>query len=330
MNKYYDISKLLSYNKILNFVIGQRGGGKTFCAKKWCINDFLKKGHEFIWVRRYKTEIKNLKQNFFNDIISANLFPTVEFAIKGDKIYINHKLAGQLVALSSFQNIKSSSFPNVTKIIFDEFIPENGRYLDKVEEPEAFTNLMDTIIRDRDNCRAVLIANNIQCTNKYFDYFQVRGNQLQQFTVYDSIVIEFYSNETYANERLKTKFGQLINGTNYGDFSLHNQSLKDNELFISERPKNTRFCYAFLWKGFYFGIWKDVKNDVLYLSQKYDESGLIFTLTTDDHQPKMLYLKSFKNTSYVKMLKYAYSVGSLYFENQMIKRYFLDEILSYL
>lgn len=30
---WYDLSQLLSYNKILNFVIGQRGGGKSFNAK---------------------------------------------------------------------------------------------------------------------------------------------------------------------------------------------------------------------------------------------------------------------------------------------------------
>ena len=92
MTKYYDISTLLSYNKILNFVIGQRGGGKTFNAKKWCINDFLKRGNEFVWVRRYKTEIKGLKQNFFNDIISTGIFPNVEFSIKGNHLFINNKL----------------------------------------------------------------------------------------------------------------------------------------------------------------------------------------------------------------------------------------------
>ena len=52
---WYDLSQLLSYNKILNFVIGQRGGGKSFNAKKWCVNDFIKNGKQFIWVRRYKT-----------------------------------------------------------------------------------------------------------------------------------------------------------------------------------------------------------------------------------------------------------------------------------
>ena len=176
MSKYYDISGLLSHNKIMNFIIGQRGGGKTFSAKKWCINDFLKRGNEFVWVRRYKTEIKNLKQNFWNDIIHEGLFPNTEFSIKGNNLFINNKLCGYLVALSSYQNIKSSSFPKVTKIIFDEFVPENGRYLPGVNnEVEVFLNLMDTIIRDRANCRAVLIANNIQITNKYFEFFKIRG-----------------------------------------------------------------------------------------------------------------------------------------------------------
>jgi hypothetical protein len=327
MNKYYDISSLLSYNKILNFVIGQRGGGKTFNAKKWCINDFLKRGNEFVWVRRYKTEIKGLKQNFFNDIISVGLFPDVEFSIKGNNLFINNKLAGYLVALSSFQNMKSSSFPKVTKIIYDEFIPETGRYLDKVDETEAFFNLMDTIIRDRDNCRAVLIANNIQCTNRYFDYLDIKANPDKRFTIFESCVIEYYTNEVYANERLQTRFGQLIQGTKYGEFSLNNASLRDNELFIQKRPANCIFCYALVWKGVHLGVWKDNRNDGLYISDKYDESGLIFSMTTDDHQPKMLFLKQFKQMSQIKTLKYAYSIGFLYFENQMVKRYFLDEIL---
>lgn len=331
MSKYYDISGLLSHNKIMNFIIGQRGGGKTFSAKKWCINDFLKRGNEFVWVRRYKTEIKNLKQNFWNDIIHEGLFPNTEFSIKGNNLFINNKLCGYLVALSSYQNIKSSSFPKVTKIIFDEFVPENGRYLPGVNnEVEVFLNLMDTIIRDRANCRAVLIANNIQITNKYFEFFKIRGDQTKRFVQKDSCVIEFYANDEYANERLKTPFGQLINGTTYGDFSLHNQSLLDNPLFIQEKPKHAVFIYAILWRGIYFGIWKDAKQDVLYFSDKYDQYGLIISMTTDDHQPKMLYIKDFKNMSQIKTLRYAYSVGSLYFENQRVKRYFLDEILAYI
>ena len=330
MNKYYDVSDLLSYNKILNFVIGQRGGGKTFSAKKWCVNDFIKSGgkNQFVWVRRYKTEMKKLKTSFWDDIISTGIFKDVEFSVNGDKLMINGEVSGYLVPLSTSQQMKSSSYPNVTKIIYDEFVIEKSslRYLSN--EVESFLSLMDTIIRDRDNCRAVLIANNIQVTNPYFDYFKIRGDQSKRFVKKDDMIIEFYTNEVYAEERIKTRFGRLIKDTEYGEFSLYNKPLLDNPLFIEQRTKQARFCYALLWKGVYIGVWKDNKQDKLYLSDKYDRDGLVFTLTTDDHQPKMLYLKQFKNMANIKALKYAYSVGSLCFENQMIKRYFIDEILS--
>lgn len=329
MSKYYDISTLLSYNKILNFIIGQRGGGKTFSAKKWCINDFLKKENQFIWVRHFKQELKQLKRNFWDDIINTGLYPDVEFSIQGDKLFINNKLCGYLVALSTATQLKSASFPKVNKIIFDEFIFEKGHNHYRGDEVVDFINLMDTVIRDRDNCRAVLIANNVQTTNPYFHYFNIRGDQSKRFVFnHDKgICIEFYSGDVYASERLKTRFGKLINGTEYGEFSLYNKPLHDNDEFIAQRPQNARYMYALLWKGFYIGVWYDNKNDVIYFSNKYDESRMIFSMTTDDHKPKMLFLKQFKQMSQIKQIKYAFSIGSLYFENQMIKRYFIDEIL---
>lgn len=329
MSKYYDISTILSYNKILNFIIGQRGGGKTFGAKKWAINDFLKKGNEFIWIRHFKQEIKQLKRNFWDDIIHSGLYPDVEFSISGDKLYINNKLCGYFIALSTSNQLKSSSYPKVNKIIFDEFIFEKGHNHYRGDEVNDFVNLLDTIIRDRDNCRAVLIANNVQTTNPYFHYFNIRGDQTKRF-VFDhqrGICIEFYTGDVYAQERLKTRFGQLINGTEYGDFSLYNKPLHDNNDFIEKRPNNSKFMYALLWKGYYIGVWYDVKNDRIYMSNQYDSSGIIFSLTTEDHVPKTLFLREFKRMSQIRDIKYAYSVGCLFFENQMIKRYFLDEIL---
>ena len=329
MNKYYDISTILSYNKILNFIIGQRGGGKTFGAKKWAINDFLKKGNEFIWIRHFKQEIKQLKRNFWDDIIHSGLYPDVEFSISGDKLYINNKLCGYLIALSTSNQLKSSSYPKVNKIIFDEFIFEKGHNHYRGDEVNDFVNLLDTIIRDRDNCRAVLIANNVQTTNPYFHYFNIRGDQTKRF-VFDhtrGICIEFYTGDVYAQERLKTRFGQLINGTEYGDFSLYNKPLHDNNDFIQKRPNNSKYMYALLWKGYYIGVWYDIKNDRIYMSNQYDSSGIIFSMTTEDHFPKTLFLREFKRMSQIRDIKYAYSVGCLYFENQMIKRYFLDEIL---
>lgn len=40
---YYDYHKILSYNALLNILIGERGVGKTYGATKLVINKFLKK-----------------------------------------------------------------------------------------------------------------------------------------------------------------------------------------------------------------------------------------------------------------------------------------------
>ena len=38
---WYDYSKVLSYNAMFNFIIGERGVGKTYGAKKYAINRFI-------------------------------------------------------------------------------------------------------------------------------------------------------------------------------------------------------------------------------------------------------------------------------------------------
>lgn len=330
MSNFYSLNELLSYKKILNFVIGQRGGGKSFNAKKWCINDFLKNGNEFIWVRRYKTETKKLKMTFFENILSEGLFNEHDFKIKGNEILIDNKVAGHFVSLSTSQQEKSTSYPRVTKIVYDEFVVEKSHIRYLPNEVETFLGFMDTVIRNRDNCRVLCIANNIQVTNPYFDYFKIRGDQTKRFVVKDDIIIEYYSNEKFAEERLKTRFGQLIKNTEYGDFSLNNKSLLDNPIFIAEKSPNARPYFNMRWKGMTFGIWYDIKGDEVFFSSKYDPSVTTFSLTNDDHEPMMLHLKGFKKMGCVKNMKYAYSIGKLYFENQMLKRYFLDEILSYI
>ena len=45
---YYDLHNLLTRNAPWNFVIGARGLGKTFAAKRYGIKEYLKHGHEFI------------------------------------------------------------------------------------------------------------------------------------------------------------------------------------------------------------------------------------------------------------------------------------------
>ena len=50
---YYDLQEVLSYNAMINMLIGMRGLGKTYSVTKYVIKKFLTKKEEFFYIRRY-------------------------------------------------------------------------------------------------------------------------------------------------------------------------------------------------------------------------------------------------------------------------------------
>ena len=57
---YYNADELWSRNSVFNYVIGTRGDGKTYDAKKRMVKLWLNKRKESIYLRRYKSELKKL------------------------------------------------------------------------------------------------------------------------------------------------------------------------------------------------------------------------------------------------------------------------------
>ena len=69
-NIYYDITNTITYDALYYFIIGERGVGKTYSAKKFCIRRFLKTGEQFVYLRRYKTDLEKGKKKFFKALIN--------------------------------------------------------------------------------------------------------------------------------------------------------------------------------------------------------------------------------------------------------------------
>jgi predicted AAA+ superfamily ATPase len=95
---YYDYNDILSRNAMINFILTNRGLGKTYGIKKKFINNFLKKGEQFVYVRRYKTEFKKIL-TFFDDI--ADQFPNHSFKCTKNFAYIDDKVCGYFIPLST-------------------------------------------------------------------------------------------------------------------------------------------------------------------------------------------------------------------------------------
>lgn len=314
---YYNPNDLLSYNRILNFLIGARGIGKSYAFKKHPINRFLKYGEQFIYVRRFKTELRKVS-NYFDDIKEE--FENVKFEVKGRQFFINDKLAGWSIPLSTWQSEKSNAYPNVTTIIFDEFIREkdNSGYLPN--EVEALLNLMDTVFRDRDNVRCICLSNAVTVVNPYFVYFSLTPDIEKRFNAYKDIVIEIPDSREFSNMRRKTRFGSLIDGTSYGDMSLDNKFTNDSNVFIEKRSKGSKYVFSVIYSGMTIGVWVDVEVGLMYMSNDHDPSSKhVFALMTNDLKENVMLLTGWKKNYHLMKLVNSFKRGVLRFDNQVLR-----------
>lgn len=324
---FYDINHVLTYNAYFNFLIGERGVGKTYSAKKFVINKFLKSGAQFIYLRRYKTESSKAKKTFFNDVSSE--FKGHSFENRGDLFYIDDKVAGFSISLSVANILKSVCYDQVQTIIFDEFIIDKGCYHYLSSEVNTFLEFCETVFRLRDNVRVLFLANAISQTNPYFLYFNITHNKFKNIQLYNDglILVHIMNNQDYRNFKKSTKFGRLVANSDYGNYAIDNAFLRDNDNFIAKKSGNCSFSFAFIFQDQTFGVWYNYKGGRVFVSSDYEyNTPYIFTTTLENHRPNSLLLKNAKKyncwNDFLKQFKY----GNVYFENMKIKNITLELI----
>lgn len=322
---YYNPQKLLTYDFLWNMIIGERGNGKTYSIKKYLINKFKKTGEQFVWIRRYETEFDDFSE-FFSDIIANNEFPKDELVVKGKKLYCNNKLMGFGIPLSKGITKKSVNYSGVTRICFDEFlIPKGSSYHYLKNEVFRLFDLYETIARTR-RVKMFMLANSISQNNPYFREFNVRLTG--QFTkVNNQLIIETTNSVNYRQYKKQTEFGRLAEATGYAKYAIDNEFVEDNYNFIEKRTPEAINRFNIQFDKVMLGIWIDVKNGKLYVSNKYNPDLPVYCITVEHLKPNYLILKS--NSHYMTMLKNAYEYGYIYYENLKIKGY-MENVQKYL
>lgn len=333
---YYDISNTLTYNALFFFIIGERGVGKTYSAKKFCIRRFLKTGEQFVYLRRYKTELSESvgdekDAKFFKKI--KNEFPDHKFRVSGDKLYCNDKICGYALSLSTALILKSAEFDKVKTIIFDEFIIDGGSsYHYFRNEVEQFLEFYESIARLRD-VRVLFLANAISISNPYFTYFNITlpyGNKNIKTFKNGLILIEYIKNLAYREVKKKSKFGQIIEGTKYSEYAIDNKFLRDNKSFVKKKSPKSKFFFIIIYNSKYYGVWRDFEEGSIFITSDYDpKCPIIFSFTADDHSEKTIYTR-FNNNGFLKSIVDNYRLGNLFFENQQTKNTFSELILKHI
>lgn len=329
-NIFFDYQKVLSYNALISIIIGERGVGKSYGSKKYVINRFIKKGEEFVYLRRYKTELKQSVPKFFDDIIANNEFKN-KLVVKGNNFYIDGKISGYALALSTANIMKSTSFAKVKTIIFDEFIIDKGCYHYLANEVTQFLDLIETIGRLR-NVRVIMLGNAISITNPYFMYFDLRlPYKNDTITFKDgSILVHYIKNEKYREVKKASRFGKLIDGTEYGKYAIDNEFLRDSKSFIAKKDTHSKYFFTLIINGTKYGIWASTKTNMFYVSKDFDPySNMIYAILNEDHKENTILVKPTAHPLIKSVINH-YRLSLLSFESQKIKNEVLNALSKYL
>ena len=323
---YYNYDKIRSYNALMNIIMTNRGFGKTYGFKDMAIKNFLKNGKQFMYIRRYKTDISKEKiELFFSDI--QEKYPSHKFQVKGKNAYCDGKLMGYFVALSTSLNLKSVPFPNVTLMCYDEFVIGGGSQQYIKGEVTIFAELMSTVIRKRNDCRVFLLANNISMVNPYFSYFDLKPKTNERFTLAKDgeLVLEISTSDDFIQEMKLTKFGVLFKDTHYSDYAIDNKSLLDNNSFIEVYPlKECIPVCSITLEEKKVQIWLHKNNGNYYCNEKIIETTLNFSLTQNDHTENSFLKTKLTNYPFFNNCIKAFQVGQIRFSNQFVKSTMYD------
>jgi len=187
-SEYYSIQPILETKCQYNMIIGERSNGKTYSALEIVLKNWWEYGKQGAYIRRWQEDYKGKRATqLFEGLIAENRiseitdgeWDTVKY--QSSKFYLAKKdetldkLVSQeepfcfAFALSDMEHDKSISYPNVTTIIFDEFLTRKY-YLP--DEFVTFMNVLSTIIRRRNDVTIFMLANTV---NKYAPYFKEMG-----------------------------------------------------------------------------------------------------------------------------------------------------------
>jgi len=338
---YLNFDYPLSYNALMTYIITERGLGKSYGAKKFVAKRFIKKGKQFVYLRRYKTELKQAMMKngnplFWEQIKNDKELKGHKFTNKYDTMYIDDKLAGFSMPLSIANILKSSTYDNVDTIIFDEFLIDKGSYHYLQNEVIQLLDVIETVARLRD-IRVIFLGNAISITNPYFTFFNLSlpYNSEVKIAKRDTngnplIVVYYAKNQKYRDVKKASRFGQLIDGTEYGKYAIDNEFLRDSKSFIRKKSKQCKFYFILVLNGKHYGIWCDYKDGIIYISNDYDPNCPVkFSINHNDHDENTLLIRT-RTSPFFKSIIEHYRLARLCFENQQIKNNVMEYLIKYL
>lgn len=235
--KYWDIRNILSRNAYYNIVFGERTNGKTYGVLQYGLERYFSGKGKMAIIRRWEEDFRGKQAStMFDSLIANGVINKLSKGRWNGVVYQSHRWYlckreidnpknveiddepfAYAFALSSDEHYKSSSYPHITLVLFDEFLTRNT-YLP--DEFVKFTSILSTIIRLRTNVIIFMLGNTV---NKYSPYFTEMG--LKNIKNMERGKIDLY---TYGDSGLTV-------AVEYSDFPTKEK--KSNVYFAFNNPK---------------------------------------------------------------------------------------------
>lgn len=186
-NFFYSYDRIDATGAYYRMVFGERSNGKTYGALMKVLTNYVDNGKQGAYIRRFDEDFNGKRgQQMFAAIESNNEISKLTngeynavkyYASKwylcyldGDNKPIQDTTPFMFgFSLNSMEHDKSTSYPNITTVIFDEFLSKKY-YLNN--EFVIFENVLSTIIRHRKDVTIYMLGNTV---TRYSPYFQEMG-----------------------------------------------------------------------------------------------------------------------------------------------------------
>lgn len=331
--EYINMTKIYGYQRQIYLLLTDRGFGKTYAMKTKFINDFINKGKKFIYLRRYKSEMKQI-QTFFDDV--AHLYPDHEFMVKGWNFYMDKKIMGMGFVLTRYQDYKGGAYPDYDNLVFDEFLREKVKSVGYLKnDTQAFLSICDSVFRKRDNVTALMLANTISEANPYFLDFKLNRKPNSEYVQSENpklknrilAYVREVDEETKSKNISSSPFREILGAIDsYSDSALGNTFSDDSNVFIGKKSKKAKFYFSIrLSESEIYGVWVDLEQVKMYVSKRHEKTTKsVYAFTKEAHNDKTVFVGNWKEHYPLKKLVVAFKGSNLIFEGSDVKMTMYD------
>lgn len=264
--RYYSLKNILKKNAHFNVIYGERSNGKTFAVLEKSIKDYFADGSQLGLIRRWRDDFTGKRgAQMFDGVVDAGVVKKYSKGQYDTIVYYSFRWYmakwnedeqkavrcetpfAFAFPLSSMEHDKSTSYPKINNILFDEFLTR-GQYLP--DEFILFMNTLSTIIRNRNSGITIFMLGNT--VNKYSPYFTEMGIDSKKIEQGQIVIYKYGDSDlTVAVEHTAPTAGGKGSDVYFAFNNPHLQMIKNGSweidiyphLPIKFRPKDIILTY---------------------------------------------------------------------------------------